>query len=265
MTVTNPDFVDIEYIWPSHFESPTLVVGIGGGSDVISAYLLSTMLLHYSAQVLYGNTKRRAKTLDWISPHIGTLPEAIDEPVDLRKAHNTTLIDSSVPRNENGSPYIFVLPNLSVKEDMVQEILGMGVSSILAVDTGGDVLKFFDKSYKRRNGRDLQMLEVLKATGIPTQLMVVGLGSDGELQPQRITKLIRTAMKDGSYAGCFSLMEHMDALEQLADGLPATRTPSIILNAARLKDTHTEVFVPRDLKPTIPIAWLTRAFVFNIQ
>ena len=263
------DLFEQTYTWPLEESGPILVIGIGGGSDILSAYLVSQLVQAQQQETIwYGNTKRRGQELIHVSELIANLPKQTEtlSSEKLRKAHNTTHIDQLVPTADNGSPYIFLLPDYSYKEQLAEEIKALGVKKLVAVDTGGDAIRWFDPKYRRRTGRDVQMLDVLTETGLPTQLVVVGLGSDGEYPQQEFMKQMKHPFRGGQYKGAFSLLPHLDIFENLAGDLPPSRTPKLILKAAELyqKTPDGEMYIPRGCKPMVPLSWMLHGFVFQL-
>jgi hypothetical protein len=264
MTPT-PDLFATTFDFATVSGSKILVLGIGGGADIVTAFAVSRLLPEEPArQVLYGNTKKRDDgSLEAISPHIHRLIVPTGPaPTNRRRAHGTTLIDQSVPRGPEGCPFIFLLPDRADAAIVARELFALEFDTVLAVDTGGDSIT----GNPTGGGRDKRMLRVLRESALPVLHIVVAPGSDGESVADRLRSAMLREMDAGRYRGSFSLAPVLPTLQTLSTTLEATRTPRIILNAAarELKHYDDEMIVPRGIKPSVPLRWLTHGFVFAL-
>lgn len=240
-----------------------LVLGIGGGADIVSAYAVAQLLPAPERVVLYGNTKKRDD--GWLvplSPHVHRLREGDDPtPQRRRSAHGTTSIDRAIPRGPDGCPFIVTLPDEADAHVVAAELVALGIDAILGIDTGGDALATAASSGD--GGRDKRMLRVLRATGLPTRLVVIAPGSDGETPTTALHHALQREQAEGRYQGCFALDPVLGILRAQAATLDAKRTPRIIL-AAVDGPPDEYVVVPRGLRPAVPRRWLTHGFVFAL-
>lgn len=244
-----------------HFpDRSVLVVGIGGGSDIIAAYALSTMITG-ARKVAYGNTKPRAsatpsqphgdfslvrKVTDW-----QPAPHQID-------VHGTANIDHTVPRGADGCPFLFILEE-GEHDALTADIGRMGYDLIVAVDIGGDSL--YDDPRAADDNRDLQMLEVLERTGIDLIRVVLAPGIDGETPDGALDKPMQTRVLER-----FSLEPLHGILKEYGENLKPSRTPNLIHRAANgeLEEvTPGRVRVPRYQEPTVPLEWLLHGYVMQ--
>ena len=117
------------------------------------------------------------------------------------KVWRTTLIDQSIPRWADGSPYLVIAPKKPAECDFVtREIRALGFDHIVAVDTGGDTLSMTAASNTGKEpGRDQRMLAILKDTGIPTSLVVIDPGSDGETPYEDMRATVISRLNLGNY------------------------------------------------------------------
>ncbi len=243
-----------------------LVLGVGGGCDVISAYAVARLLpAEVTRQAVYGNTKKRQENgVEAISPHVFRFA---GEPVPIatgQATHGKTVIDRSLPRGPGGCPFIVLLPDRVNEAEVAAEIVALGFDAVLGVDTGGDSIVGRED---RGAGRDKRMLRVLRRTGLPLLLAVLAPGSDGESPADRLLAGIRARVEQGRYLGCFPLGPALDDLRTFSEPLTDGRTPRIILAAAadRLeRDESGRCVVPRGLRPVVPREWLTHGFVFDV-
>jgi hypothetical protein len=244
-----------------------LVLGVGGGCDVISAYAVARLLPgEVGREAVYGNTKKREeKGLEAISPHIFRLSDPPTAITPGQPTHGKTVIDRSVPRGPGGCPFIVMLPDHVNESAVSAEIVALGFDAVLGVDTGGDSIVGQEE---RGSGRDKRMLRVLRRTGLPLWLAVLAPGSDGEASFDKLRKAIRSRIEQGRYRGCFSLEPALADLRGLSEPLTDRRTPRIIVAGAedRLeRDEAGRCVVPRGLRPAVPREWLTHGFVFDLR
>ncbi len=155
------EFIQKKYEFPNIKNKKVLFLGLGGGCDIISAYSLQFLFKsHQDAKIIYGNTKRQLdKDLILISKHIGRLPP---DRIDLNQCsitHGTTNIDRSLPRGEDGCPYIFHHYR-GASDDLIEEIQVLNFDLIIGVDTGGDSIIY--DALSGSGGRDRKMFEVLE-------------------------------------------------------------------------------------------------------
>jgi hypothetical protein len=243
----------------------TLVIGIGGGCDIITACALARSIFfrrNDGGMVVYANTKRSApRTLTEISRHVFRVPPEVYHNPNQRR-WTGTLIDQAMPRGDDGCPLIFTCPrNENDHADFASEIAELGFDRIVAVDTGGDVLS--PNARSGDTGRDRQMLRVLARTKIPSILAVVGPGCDGETSAEELERCVRREAEQGGYLGAFSLQPLMNDLMTLSDPVGRTRTPRIILEAMN-HPPHELFRVPRHARPEIPSRWLRVGLCFRI-
>jgi hypothetical protein len=237
-----------------------LCLGLGGGSDAVTACLLARILERAGArEVHYGNTRGRFdEHVTRLSEHLGRIQgprQALLRP----PRHGTTEIDRSLPRGPGGSPLVVLLEKASLQEapaQIVSELDGLGYRLIVGVDTGGDVLK----RRKQGSNRDRVMLRALQATQAEVLGVAVGLGSDGTPLDQVTEPLLHLGP---DYLGCFSLAPWVPLLQELSAGLGDRRTPRLILQA--LASSEAGLTIPRGANPHVPRELLGHAFVFRAR
>lgn len=262
-----------KFIFSVFGDTRVLVIGVGGGCDVISAHLIGRMIKavrgNEKTRIILANAKKVVQSdFQRISPHIFKVPAQVIEIVPEMTVWKTTLIEQSVPRWEDGSPFLIIAPKeLEDYELVADEIAGLNVAGIVAVDTGGDSLKGKPARVKvKMPGRDIRMMRALELTDIPMLHVVVAPGSDGETLWERMQTDVSTRLDSGHYQGWFSLAPQLDELRRLASNLTKGRTPQIILKAfdGRLKtDGHGLLEVPRFKRPFYPQKWLVSGLVFS--
>jgi hypothetical protein len=244
------------FTWPSFAQDQILVVGIGGGSDIISAYALGESLQPRPKEIIYANTKTRPEA-DWlnISPHIATLPIGQKKEGILKISSGSTTIDRLLPKGARQNPFIFLLEKGETTA-LTEEIKALGFSMIIAVDTGGDVL-----ARNGKVGRDQRMLSVLEQTGLPLWLCVLAPGSDGQRAKEKLRDDLTSAFNESHFRGAFSLQFLVGAYQLFAPLLPKIKTPNLIRQAFETQEET--MLIPRGCHPMIPVEWLRMGLVFH--
>ena len=254
------DFESLPYEFPRLVGRNVLVVGLGGGCDIISAYALSEMLKSANPEkIVYGNTKRPSSDRLSVTSHVqplAELPRAVDE------------IGYSIPDIAEDCPLVFTIPrrlDTSLVREVAEEIAALNCDLLIGVDTGGDSL--FEESSTGSEGRDKQMLRILQSADLPLIHVVFAPGSDGETSYREMQSCFAEKQRLGEYRGCFSLEPMVPLMKRLAAPLHKTRTPNIIVAAFEDCLTRPEppdfVEIPRCLRPFVPRAWLQMGFVFQ--
>lgn len=239
-----------------------LVLGIGGGCDIVTAHALSTLVPREpGCKVFLGNTKgnRRFQTgLIRESDHVFRLPPPGTrvEAQETGWQFGTAKIDLAVPRGDDGITYMFQAPKKSDEaEQLVMEIRRLGLDFIVAVDTGGDVLK----PVGDKPGRDQRMWRIVQRTGIPALLAVVAPGVDGETPWEEMRALLQARARDDTVLGVVSLAPLMPVFVRMQGSYGKNRTPNLILRAWRDElPGHRPgwVTIPRHARPEYPREWL---------
>lgn len=258
------------YVIPDIQGKRILVVGVGGGCDIISAFALASMLKNgQPAKLIYANTKTRvSEPLEHLSAHVLKLPQDRIVLSLGTHTHGTTLIDQSVPRGDDGCPFIFLLP----KDDegckaLIAEIQQMAFDIVFSVDTGVDSI--VAEATSGPGGRDRRMMKLLSCLGLPWFHVVVSPGCDGEASLSQIEDALRALNARNQYLGCLPVAPMLSIMRALGAPLPRTRTPNIIVDACSgnmdpplSEELYT---VPRGIRPAIPRRWFSVALVFDLN
>jgi len=260
------DFFDVQYTLPGVDDKSVLVLGLGGGSDIILAYAFCRLLeAGGPRKIVYGNTKCRDDGhLVPVTEHISRVSEWRPSADELQQAWATTAIDHTVPRGDDCCPFVVLLTNRSVDAKLPAELESLGFDLLVGVDTGGDSL--VDEAVSGPMGRDRRMLRVLEETDIPAVHIVAAPGSDGESTHKQLIDAIGKQQDLGRYLGCFPLEPVMDPIRALGRPLDWGRTPNIIARAADGLLTPDDcgcVVIPRCDRPRIRLDWLTIAVAFG--
>lgn len=261
-----------------------LCVGMGGGCDAITAYVLSQRLPGLSSNVAWGNTKRMTDGLKPISS--GGRVWSVPEQVPLKPGENyygTCGIDAAVPQGPHESPLVFKVPRIpkgATAEEMAAaevelvalggEIASLGFDAVVGVDAGGDSLTGgIDHCGDPSAGVDQMMLRALKYSKLPFLQVVCGLGCDGESTLEQLETVLLEERACGALMGTCSMTEWAPLFVEMAGVLGPTRTPAIIaaacsaLSSSPAAPSDALMIVERGIRPSIPLQLLATAFVFG--
>mmetsp|Transcript_48273 Transcript_48273/g.151723 ORF Transcript_48273/g.151723 Transcript_48273/m.151723 type:complete len:328 (+) Transcript_48273:65-1048(+) len=269
-----------------------LVLGMGGGCDVIAALALARaweQVAGPGATVLYAtciSPRPLAEDNDRVAEHLWRCrPER--RPLQRgEEGYGGTLIEQSLPRGPDGSPYMFVVPRDGKNGGSVEaataensaalagSLEALRVETVLAVDLGGDSLTGgIDFATHVELGRDRQVLHALRASGLPFVHLVLGPGCDGESSEEAMRAAIRTADERGELLGVLPLDGVISFMSEHSGMLSPSRTPNILKAAldhlaagpvvsADAPDAHCQISRHGNSQ-AIPWSWLTVALALR--
>lgn len=277
---------DRRWRWPSLAGKRVLVLGMGGGCDVFSAYALAQSLatdpLHSGSHIVYGTSQSRViegkDRLVPVSPRIyrcapGSVPEPLSPTND--GYYGSSGLALSLPRGPDGCPLVFVVDKQGRDKALLQqEAASLRFDVIVGVDTGGDSLtggNDFAES-KVCNGRDAQVLDVCSALARDGDIsafyhVVAGPGCDAESSYADLCRALKPKADGsrGGYAGYLDLEPHVPLLQELCQHLAGNRTPNLIARsfAGPLSPATWMRIARHGESQLIPRHWLQRALVFD--
>jgi len=255
-----------------------LVVGLGGGCDVISAYCMAKYIKEFSPKkVLYGNTigPRTIPDAQELYPNVfsfSTPPIPLDTSC-VQPYWGTVRIEQSLPQDGEGSPFLFVVPHReggSIHEitqrnkHALKHIVEMEKwDLIIGVDAGGDSLTGgIDFKAHPALGRDRQMLTVLSSLGIEFWHLLIAPCCDGETSREEMDRFLQLSCSEQLVLGSFHLPSSViESLEHYSKGLSNERTTNIIVNASRSLDEM--LTIPRGIRPQVPTNWMKTVIVLK--
>jgi len=232
--------------------SRILVIGMGGGCDIFSAYAICLSLskiLSEEHEILYANTKSYNFLKTDLQGHekvtegLYKVPKQqiiLDHGCD-KSYYGTSKLTQSLPRHSNGSPYILVLAKHS--KDLVtatrkneagikKAFKILKTDFIIGVDTGGDsITGGLDWKGSVELGRDVQMQNAIVKSGIPHLILAFGPGSDGESSVKTMNEAVTTLWKQKCFLGAFSLKDLLIEVRPYMENLSPLRTPNICYSA----------------------------------
>ncbi|ETO25014.1 hypothetical protein RFI_12132 [Reticulomyxa filosa] len=257
-----------KFEWSSHVPwkqyKSVLVIGMGGGCDVFSAYAMKNILSSSfpSIKFFFGNCiglrdlskhKKLTECLYQVQVHSEISPN--------ENYYTTTILEESLYKNPNSDskeddkerffegPYLLLVKHkkLNAKEDKLSTIekvtaentkglleawSHLKVDLIISIDNGGDSLTGgIDYVEHVELGRDKQVKYALESqTNIDYLYVVMGPGCDGESEKSSLSKGLLDNIQ--SFLGYFMLTESLvSQLRSCAKFLPPQRTPNIIFDA----------------------------------
>jgi len=206
-----------------------LVVGIGGGGDVVSAATLALWLRRYGLETFIGSIAWERFVID---PVPGPIPfnsfynaEKLSEHI-LVANRDTYVVRGSkefkpqvslVSEAINEPVYVFDLwKGVNGYREGVRELIEyLGIDAVIALDVGGDVLA--------KGNEDNLWSPLADSMGLAcfnsfkdTVLAVHGIGSDGELDPDYLLSRIALIAREGGLLGAKGLTSYeADLLEKI--------------------------------------------------
>jgi hypothetical protein len=263
-----------KYSFPENIKGNFLIVGIGGGSDIVGAFATGKLLkqLNPKASIHIGVAVTPKKNYDGFTLLSSNLYQAnsdkIENESDLH--HTLSLVKQIISLDNQFLPYIFVRQKNNEATNLVdhRKAVYNSIKSsldflkpdyILALDSGGDSLTGgvsdnVEMEFDRTGVRALQKY------GKPFDFVVFGPGCDGESTQQMILSSMQREIE--IYKGAFNLKELTTIWKPISTKfLPSHRTPNIILSA--FDNSEEVVRVPRHREPLIPSEWLKVGIVFD--
>eukprot|EP01079_Euglenida_sp_SAG-EU17-18_P003285 gene3285-626_t len=228
-----------------------LVVGMGGGSDVLFSHAVSKLLGDMGWTALYANMHgpRDPKWLgEQVAPYVHRLPRH-DVDITGMDAYKTTLIDQCLPEGPSQCPYTMHImsretsalrqPQPPVEDctasnvaSLVPSIQALDLAAIIGVDAGGDSLSGgVDWKHDPALGRDRQAMAVLSSTGLPFLHLVVGPTCDGETHYERMSECMCRVRDFGATKMWLPVEPLFSHLDPLLHQIEKSRTPHIVRSA----------------------------------
>jgi hypothetical protein len=215
-----------------------LVMGIGGGGDVVGTIPTARYLRWLGLNTLIGGTTWERYVVD---PEPG--PRRMDEIVDIKLLSDTVGLANPQTRTTKG---------IRFTESIVAEVLGvetmlvdlnrgvqgiisglneameeLGMDLFVGIDVGGDVLAEGTEQGLYSMLSDSMMLASMVNLKVPAVLGVLGYGSDGELGFQQLSENIARIASYGGFLGARGLTP--DDVKVLDEVIRKTKTEATAL------------------------------------
>ncbi len=184
-----------------------LVIGAGGGNDIVSATLVALYLNSQGIETDVGGALSPGAVHTYqgnIESVVNSLEGDVRRYVPSRKPGEISFVDAHLPRliQKHHLP-IRKLYNFSIRfgtsaltagvEDLAKK---EGYECIVAVDVGGDILaRGSEDQYVLSPMMDFAFLKGLSDCKVPSLLIEFGLGTDGELRPAGIREILDNLRK----------------------------------------------------------------------
>lgn len=181
------------------YERP-LVIGTGGGNDIVSATLIVSDLRKYGKKADLAGMCSPAAWHTYESEQERIINEVTENTERFRpcKIHKKiSFIDSKVPellKQENLDVRVY---NLSCRYGTENLTVGLNrlvkenYDGIIAVDVGGDILARSKDDTILSPIMDFTLLNVLGKLNVPSTLIEFGLQTDGELRPRSCKEILQ--------------------------------------------------------------------------
>ncbi|MDR0313509.1 MAG: hypothetical protein LBI14_07920 [Treponema sp.] len=247
------------------------VMGIGGGNDVVGAYIVARLIkrVHPNSEILYGSClSPKNNYIGFVQISEGlyvrdSREEKFNEKPTLKIVQRLKIFDSDFC-----APYVLISDEKRATGRISNESLDYFKEyTIITIDNGGDSLT---GGKKGDNGFDYKNLMYLKGKGISFLHIILGLGCDGESDIEKIKKMIKAQSQ--SIIGEFTMDEIATILSPMINDIHSPErenvdTTVIILEADNFlksnENSDTLFTVPRhERKTQVPYAWLNKAIVF---
>ena len=249
-----------------------LVIGIGGGGDIVGAVPTSNYLNLLGVKTILGGLTWERLPID---PQPG--PRTFSEIINLELISETTAFANSKTRTKTGvrfaasrvaeffnSKTILVDINKGVQgvvKGLTETAEKLNLDLIIGVDVGGDSIARGTEVTLKSPLADSTMVSALAQLKVPSILGVIGIGCDGELTIQELLDDIAHIIKLGGYIGARGLTtSDLVLLEKLVKKIP-TEVSSMVVEAARGKTGIFKIRGGTRVANLSPLAIIT--FYFN--
>ncbi len=189
-----------------------LVIGIGGGGDVVATLPTVHYLRNLGLEVIIGSSTWERFVID---PEPG--PRSLNEIENIVRVSETTALANEKTRSKGGVVFQGSKLAGAIGEDVLFIDLTKGVRGlvlgleetlrkyniriVLGIDGGGDVLAKGDEEHLRSPLADMMMLSALAQLEAISIIGVFGFGSDGELSTKEILDRLSEVAEAGGYLG----------------------------------------------------------------
>ena len=143
------------------------------------------------------------------------------------------------------------------------------IAQVIAVDNGGDIMAEFDAIEKA--SRDQKVLEVLKSLNLPTYVMVIAPGADGDFSQVDLANMKNTFGEHHEDLGVFNLSSFRSTYQKYSSWMGLSRTHNIV-NSSWKASNNGEGFMTvkrgsgtRKRQQIIPHKWLQSGWLFEIN
>ena len=277
----------------------TMIIGAGGGADIISAIaVIEAQSFGLDGAKCHAGVAKSSRT-NIAGPISGEFKSNPDRTrlastrigTHLIQTHQTAIEPS---RKSNGKivqrwkyvlmeecldrvgaePY-FIIHGLkgqdtidAAKKELKAYCEARNIKQIIAVDNGGDIMAEYENI--ETAGRDQKVLEVLKSLELPTYVMVIAPGADGDFTQVELATMKNRFGETHEDLGEFSLTQFKPTYQKYSEWMGATRTHNIV-NASWKASKNGDGTMTvkrgsgtRKRQQIIPHKWLQSGWLFKI-
>lgn len=252
-----------------------LVLGIGGGGDVVGALAVARRCEELGTPAVLGGVAWERMPID---PHPGPRPIAEIEggrPVGAHAvlAESRTTTPEGVPFSEShvarhlGEPTVLIDVSAGARgaaDGIAAAARELECDLVVAVDIGGDAIAVGDEPGLASPLCDATM--IAGALALPDELQValviLGAGCDGELTPADVLDRIAALARAGAWAATWSVSPAIADQVEAAARLSGTEASMQVVRCARGEVGDAEIRGGRRTVPLGPIGAL--AFCFEL-
>jgi hypothetical protein len=245
-----------------------LVLGAGGGGDVVGALALARLCESLGTEFVLGGVAWERIVID---PKPG--PRPVSEIAGGRRLDDhAVLADSQTATPEGvrfsealmaehlGEPTVLIdvsggAPGAATGIEAACEELGCDL--VICADVGGDILATGDEPGLASPLCDAVMLAASAAARQPALLAVIGPGCDGELTPTEVLLRVAVAARAGAWAGTWSLTPAIADEVEKAARASYTEASLQIVRCARGEVGEAPIRGGRRTVPLGPVGALT--------
>jgi hypothetical protein len=224
--------------------SYALVLGVGGGGDVVGTLPTSRYLRWLGVRTIVGGLTWERYVND---PEPG--PRKMEEIVDIKRLSVTVGLANARTRTTKGVRFtesavaevlkeetVLVDPNRGVRgiiDGLNEAIDKLGIDLFVGIDVGGDILAEGSEEGLHSMLADSMLLAAMVNLKVPAVLGVLGCCTDGDLNFQQFSRQVARIAEYGGFLGARGLTpEDLGALDEV---IPKTKTESsaLAVKAAR--------------------------------
>lgn len=215
-----------------------LVLGIGGGGDVVGMLPTSRYLQRLGLRTLVGGLTWERYVNDQ-EPG----PRRMDEIVDIKRLSTTVGLANPRTRNTKGIKFTEAAVAEALNAETVPADLNQGVKGVIAglneamkslgvdlfvgIDVGGDVLAGGTEEELQSMLADSMMLSAMVNLEVPAILGVLGCCMNGELSFEQFNQQVARIASYGGFLGARGLTP--EDLKVLDEVIPKTKTEASVL------------------------------------
>ncbi len=254
--------------------SYALVLGVGGGGDVVGTIPTSRYLRWLGLRTLIGGLTWERYVND---PEPG--PRKMEEIVEIERISETVGLANAKTRTTKGIRFtesavaevlgertVLVDPNQGVQgviAGLNEAIEKLGIDLFVGIDVGGDVLADGSEEGLKSMLADSMMLAAMVNLKVPAVLGVLGCCTDGELSFDQFNRQVaKIASEEGFLGGRGLTPEDLKVLDEV---IPNTKTESSALAAMAARGIRGDIEIRGGYRKVMLTPMSAMTFFFDPQ